>query len=80
MLAGILAQRHGFRCTVLFAINRKTGEIDPNTLDNIPGLEALATADLMVICTRFRELPTNRCGWWTLTWSPPSQSLASGPP
>ncbi len=57
MLAGMLAQQHGFRCTVLFAINRQTGEIDPNTLDNIPGLEALETADLMVICTRFRELP-----------------------
>src|SRR5512140_3581575 len=57
MLAGILARHHGFRCTVLFAINRQTGEIDPNTLDNIPGLEALETADLMVICTRFRELP-----------------------
>ena len=56
-LARILAARHGFKCTVLFAINKQTGEIDPNTLDNIPGLEALATADLMVICTRFRELP-----------------------
>ena len=57
MLAAMLARRHGFRCTVLFAINRQTGELDPNTLDNIPGLEALETADLMVICTRFRELP-----------------------
>ena len=57
MLAKLLAARHGFKCTVLFAINKQTGEIDPNTLDNIPGLEALATADLMVICTRFRELP-----------------------
>lgn len=57
MLARILARRHGCKCTVLFAINRRTGEIDPNTLDNIPGLEALETADLMVICTRFRELP-----------------------
>lgn len=57
MLARILARRHGFKCTVLFAINKQTGEIDPNTIDNIPGLEALATADLMVICTRFRELP-----------------------
>ena len=57
MLAGVLARRHGFRCTVLFAINRRSGEIDPNTVDNIPGLETLATADLMVVCTRFRELP-----------------------
>lgn len=56
-MAKILAVRHGFKCTVLFAINRQTGEIDPLTLDNIPGLEALDTADLMVMFTRFRELP-----------------------
>jgi hypothetical protein len=56
-MAKILATRHGFKCTVLFAINKETGEIDPNTVDNIPGLEALVTADLMVMFTRFRELP-----------------------
>ena len=56
-MAKILAVRHGFKCTVLFAINKDTGEIDPETLDNIPGLEALDTADLMVLFTRFRELP-----------------------
>ena len=38
MLAKILAARHGFKCTVLFAVNKQSGEIDPNTLDNIPGL------------------------------------------
>lgn len=56
-LAKILAVRHGFKCTVLFSINKETGEIDPTTLDNIPGLAALETADLMVLFTRFRELP-----------------------
>ena len=56
MMAHILAERHGFDCTVLFAINRKTGVIDTNQRDNIPGLEALADADLMVIYTRFRTL------------------------
>ena len=56
-LARILAVRHGFKCTVLFAINKKTGEIDPSTQDNIPGLEALDNADLMVMFLRFRELP-----------------------
>jgi len=56
-LAKILAVHHGFKCTVLFAINKETGEIDPKTLDNIPGLEALETADLMVVFLRFRELP-----------------------
>ncbi|MDH4241355.1 MAG: hypothetical protein OEW48_17490, partial [Phycisphaerae bacterium] len=38
-LAKILAVHHGFKCTVLFAINKETGEIDPKTVDNIPGLE-----------------------------------------
>lgn len=57
MLAKILAVHHGFKCTVLFAINKETGRIDPVTLDNIPGLEALDKADLMVLFTRFRELP-----------------------
>ena len=59
-LARILAENHGFRCTVLFAINRDTGAIDPETLDNIPGLEALADADLMVLFIRFRELPDDQ--------------------
>lgn len=57
MLGQLLAVRHGFRCTVLFAINRETGEIDPNTTDNIPGLHHLTNADLMVVFTRFRNLP-----------------------
>jgi type 1 glutamine amidotransferase len=59
-LAKILAVHHGFKCTLLFAINKETGEIDPGTLDNIPGLEALNTADLMVLFTRFRELPDDQ--------------------
>jgi len=56
-LGKILAVHHGFKCTVLFAINKKTGEIDPGTQDNIPGLEALKTADLMILFLRFRDLP-----------------------
>jgi hypothetical protein len=56
-LGKILARHHGFKCTVLFAIHPETGEIDPNRNDNIPGLEALASADLMIIATRFRNLP-----------------------
>lgn len=55
-LAKILAVRHGFRCTMLFAVG-VDGTIDPNRGDNIPGLEALRTADLMVILARFRALP-----------------------
>ncbi|MCF7708345.1 MAG: ThuA domain-containing protein [Verrucomicrobia bacterium] len=57
MLAKILASEHGYKCTVLFAIDPDTGLISPNTQNNIPGLKALETADLMVIATRFRELP-----------------------
>ena len=57
MLAKILSRRFGFRCTVLFAIHPESGEIDPNVTDNIPGLSALKTADLMVVFTRFRTLP-----------------------
>jgi len=56
-LAKILAVHHGFHCTVLFAVNRQSGQIDPQTLDNIPGLELLDKADLMVMLLRFRELP-----------------------
>jgi type 1 glutamine amidotransferase len=59
-LAKILAVHHGFKCTVLFAINKETGQIDPQTLDNIPGLEALEKADLMVMFLRFRELPNEQ--------------------
>ena len=58
-LAKILSKRHGFKCTVLFAIG-KDGTIDPNTKNNIPGLEALRTADLMVIATRMRNLPDSQ--------------------
>lgn len=59
-LARILAQRHGFRCTVLFPINRQTGAIDMETIDNIPGLEALRKADLMVLFLRWLELPDDQ--------------------
>ena len=57
-LGKILAKRHGFKCTVLFA-DRPEGRHDQpeRQNDNIPGLEALETADLMIIATRFRDLP-----------------------
>jgi hypothetical protein len=44
----------------LFAIDPTTGFINPNVNNNIPGLEALRTADLMVIFTRFRNLPDDQ--------------------
>jgi type 1 glutamine amidotransferase len=56
-LGKILAKHHGFRCTVLFAIDKQDGTINPNQNDNIPGLEVLKSADLLVLFTRFRNLP-----------------------
>ena len=57
MFAKILSQHHGYKCTVLFAIDPVTGFINANKANNIPGLEALKSADLMVMFARFRELP-----------------------
>jgi len=57
MLAKILAMRYGFRCTVLFAIHPDDGTITPDYQHNIPGTQLLDDADLMVLFTRFRELP-----------------------
>ncbi len=57
MLGKILATHHGFNCSVLFAIDPDTGEIDPNIQNNIPGLHLLEDADMLVLFTRFRELP-----------------------
>lgn len=60
MLAQILARKYGFNCTVLFPIDPKTGTIDAMNQTNIPGLEKLETADLMVLFIRFRELPDDQ--------------------
>lgn len=59
-LAKILSKLHGFQCTVVFAIDPDTGLINPDIGNNIPGLEALKTADLMIIATRFRNLPDDQ--------------------
>ncbi|MCB1230849.1 MAG: ThuA domain-containing protein, partial [Verrucomicrobiae bacterium] len=60
-LAKIMAVRQGFKCTVLYAQSPdQPGIVNPQVLDNIPGLEALRTADLMVIFTRFRALPDDQ--------------------
>src|ERR1700752_797134 len=57
MLAKILSQRHGFRCTVLFAVDPKTGQIDPNNQKSLPGSEAIDTADAIVMLFRSRAWP-----------------------
>lgn len=65
-LAKILSNRQGFKCTVLFTL-AKDGTINPigekvNGADihDIPGLEALKSADLMVIAARFLNLPDDQ--------------------
>ncbi len=54
MMAAILEKRHGIRTSVASA--RPT----PQTNDNIQGLEALESADAMVIYARFRALPEDQ--------------------
>ena len=56
-LAKILSKHHGFKCTVLFAIDPADGSIKPDHQTNIPGTDALKTADLAVFGLRFRNLP-----------------------
>ena len=56
MLAKILSQRHGFKCTVLFAVD-KDGTINPNNKTSLPGAEALDSADAIVMLLRFRAWP-----------------------
>ncbi|MFM8270879.1 MAG: ThuA domain-containing protein [Gemmata sp.] len=58
-LAKLLSKHHGFKCTVLFTVDPKDGTVNPN-INNIPGLEALKTADLMVVFTRFLALPDDQ--------------------
>jgi type 1 glutamine amidotransferase len=41
-------------------VNPDDGTIDPVNQKNLPGLENLQSADLMIIATRFRELPDDQ--------------------
>jgi hypothetical protein len=69
MMAGILSKHHGFDCTVLFGVNDQ-GLVDPTMPvypkkgkeeefkpHNIPGLEHLASADLVIFFHRLLTLP-----------------------
>lgn len=68
MLARILAQRHGFDCTVLFTLDAdglvnptlKTRAEDPTVVHDVPGLEHLRTADLAIFFNRFLTLPEDQ--------------------
>jgi type 1 glutamine amidotransferase len=53
-LARILARRYGFTCSVFITTDPKTGFIEPGS-SFISGLEALKTADLMVVAIRFQD-------------------------
>ena len=55
-IARILAKHHGFKCTVLFDIDPE-GNIAAGEPQNIPGMEALDSADLAVVFLRFQGLP-----------------------
>ncbi len=65
MLARTLSAHHGFHCTVLFSLNDE-GLVDPTkkirwedkeVSHDIPGLEHLQTADLMILFSRLITLP-----------------------
>jgi type 1 glutamine amidotransferase len=55
-LARILARHYGFTCSVFFTTDPATGFIEPGS-SVIAGLEALRTADLMVVFLRFQDFP-----------------------
>ena len=58
-LARMLSKQYGFKSTVFFTTNRQTGLIEPGS-SNISGLEALRTADLLVIFLRFQDFPDDQ--------------------
>src|SRR5215207_5809109 len=58
-LARILARHYGFKCSVFFTTDPQTGFIDPDS-SHISGLEALRTADLLVVFLRFKDFPDNQ--------------------
>ncbi|MDR7129221.1 hypothetical protein J2X69_001556 [Algoriphagus sp. 4150] len=60
MMAKILSTHYGFNTTVLFPIEPETGDIVPSYQNNIPGLEFLENADLVIMLIRFRDLPLDQ--------------------
>lgn len=56
MLAKILSERQGFRCTVCFSV-APDGSIDPNNGASLTHPEALDSADAIVMSLRFRHWP-----------------------
>lgn len=72
MMAGILSEHHGSDCTVLFGLNDEglvdptmpvypeKGEEDQFKSHDIPGLEHLASADLVIFFHRLLTLPEDQ--------------------
>jgi type 1 glutamine amidotransferase len=58
-LARLLARHYGFKCSVFFTTDPKTGFVEPGS-SNISGLEALRSADLLVIFLRFQDFPDDQ--------------------
>jgi type 1 glutamine amidotransferase len=58
-LARILAKHYGFKCSVFFTTDPKTGFIEPGS-SNVTGLDALKTADLLVVFLRFQDFPDDQ--------------------
>lgn len=56
LIGKILSQRHGFKCTVLFSVD-KDGFIDANNGASLTNPEALDSADAIVMSLRFRHYP-----------------------
>ena len=56
LLARLAERELGVRTTVLFALD-SNGYVNPNVNDNIPGLEVLDSADMMICFLRWRALP-----------------------
>src|SRR5688572_26785276 len=58
-LARILAKHYGFKCSVFFTTNPQTGFIEPGS-SHIAGLDAIRTADLLVVFLRFQDFPDDQ--------------------
>ncbi len=56
MLAKILSQRHGFTCTVLFAVE-PDGTINPDNIRTLGDADVLEQADAIVLALRWRDYP-----------------------
>jgi len=71
MLARTLSEHHGFHCTVLFSLNdegladptKKIRWEDKEVSHDIPGIEHLQTADLMILFSRLITLPEEQLAY-----------------